>query len=448
MRAAGQAADVASGGLAMRAMLGMVNLVRRVASGLSVMLRPASILALMLVGAACGAQPVGDGRPHEANATGGEGGRAPPGTAIEPDPSPAPAGGRSLRVRPLPSNPPVPGRAGFWVVRDEDEWHGAEAPVDFDGELVLIASAGMGSGETMTVMRAVAVEGALHVTVAHALPGRGCPTLDVDRWVGQAVAIERTEGPVHVHVERRQAPPCLDEPVAALECWTATRPQRRAGSVRSIEPVTVHCDASESRTDGGRGEPERWSWRVVSAPEDSEIEEGAFGEGPEVRIETDVPGTYAWEVTITDAGGNQASAQGAAVIGPVGRSFDVTVLWESQNGEAVEAPLVVEVRRDGAVCALDADPKPPWCVTRALGDYPGFPSIVQLSANARGRFRIAVRYPEGRPEHGVAKITLAPDGTPTHILRDDRPREAGSRMPIGTVRMPRGTFTPADRAQR
>jgi len=414
-----------------------MNLAPRIASGLPLMLRSFPMMALMLV-AACGAQSEASGRP----AHGGEAARTPQGTAIEPDPSPAPEGGRPLRVRQL--SPSTLAAKGFRVVRDEDEWPAAGAPVDFDEELVLIAAAGMGSGEAMTVTRAVAHRGAVHVTVVHSLPGRDCPTLAVDAWMGQEVAIERAEGPIQVHVEERRNPPCLEEPTATFECWTTDRPERRTRSLRSIEPVTVHCDASESRADEGRAAPERWTWQMITAPEGSDLEEGLLGEGPVIELALAAPGTYAFEVTITDAQGNQTTAGGSALIGPVSRSFDVTAMWESQNGEPVDAPLVVEVRHGEAVCALDVEPKPSWCVTRALGPPPGFPSIVQLPADTRGRFRITVRYPEGRPEPGVVKLTVAPDGTPTHVLRDDEPRPAGSRWLIGTVRMPRGNFSPAD----
>lgn len=396
------------------------------------MLRFVPTLALLV--AACGASSTGNGR--TATESGG-----PPGAALEPMASPAPPGGRSLRIRPLPERTFAP--AGFRIVRD-DSGPAAEAPVDFDEELVFIASAGMGSGEAMAVTKAVATVDGLHVTVVHSFPGRGCPTLAVERWMGQEVAIEQAEGPVHVHVEERRGPPCLEAPVATLECWTADRPQQRAGSVRSIEQVPIHCDASASRTDGGRGVPERWSWRLVTAPEGSELEEGPIGDGPELEVVTDAPGTYAWELTITDAQGNQDTSTGSALIGPVQRSFDVTAMWESQNGEPVEAPLVVEVRRGDAICAIGADPKPAWCVTRPLGPPPGSPSIVQLAAEARGRFRITVRYPEGRPDGAVAKLTVAPDGVPTHVLRDDEPRPAGSHWTIGTVRMPLGSFAHTD----
>jgi len=408
-----------------------MNLGASAPSALAPMLRSVPTLAVLV--AACGASSAGNGRPA------GEP-DGPPGTAVEAEPS-APPNGRSLRVRPLPAHAFAP--AGFWIVRDDSEWPADGAPVDFDQELVLIASAGMGSGEGIGVTRAVSAGEAIHVTVVHSLPGPDCPTLASDEWVGQVVAVERAEGPVHLHVEERRNPPCLDAPTASLECWTADTPEQRAGSVRSIEPVAVHCDASASRTDG-RSEPDRWSWRLVTIPEGSELEEGPLGEGPEVTVVTDSPGTYAWEVTVTDAEGNQSTAGGSALIGPVSRTFDVTAQWESQDGEPVGAPLVIEVRHGDILCALGLEPAPTWCATRALGPPPGFPSIVQLPAGARGRFRITVRYPEGRPEHGQAKITIAPDGTPTHVLRDDRPRPAGSRWPIGSVTMPAGSFTPVD----
>ncbi|HJL06462.1 MAG TPA: hypothetical protein RMH85_27885 [Polyangiaceae bacterium LLY-WYZ-15_(1-7)] len=110
--------------------------------------------------------------------------------------TPAPTGGEEVavhEVRVLPSDV----SPGFRVIREADE-------------LVIVVSAGMGSGDSMRVVGARSVDGVLHVEVLHTLLGEGCPRLASEEWIGQVVTMARRDEPVTIHVTRRRDPPCDD----------------------------------------------------------------------------------------------------------------------------------------------------------------------------------------------------------------------------------------------
>lgn len=357
----------------------------------------------------------------------------------------APPGGQPLRYGEIPARPATPA-AGFRVVRTADDWGGSELGLSFDQAMVLVASAGMAStgGYSIDVESVTRLPDGVHVLVTHTAPGEGCPVTQAAEWVGEVVSMERVDEPVHFHVVRQQAPPCLDAPAVAFECW-AEGSEHRATSLHVPDATTITCDASASRTDGGQGGPPAGgTWKLLAAPEGSSLAAGPIGDGPRVSFQVDAPGPYPVEVTVTDAQGNEASATGSVVVGPVAEALQVQVEWRPvSEGASVELPLILKVFRGGRACSLVGRRPPPWCTIEATGEGPAAGTVVRLPADAAaGDFEIIVDYPEGnQPDQAVAEMTVTADNTPVAVFRDTEQREPQFRWEVAEVSMPSGAVT-------
>lgn len=360
----------------------------------------------------------------------------------------APPGGRPIRHGAVNALPPSP-EAGFRVARSPEDWGGGQPPVDFGQAMVLVASAGMSptGGYAMNVRNVTEAAGEVHVEVEHRAPGQNCPVPQSAEWVGQVVALERVEAPVRFHVARVQAPPCVDPPVAAVRCW-AEGSEHRAQSLHVPERAAVVCDGSESRTDGGRGgPPASGSWELVSAPEGSTVPTGTLGQGPQARLQPDVPGAYVVRLTIADAQGTTATSDATIHAGPIQQNLEATVSWSSPgggDGAATGGPLALKILRGSRGCYLGSRSLPVWCeIEPVSADDPNAGAVARLPAErARGEFLVAVDYPEGnQPDQAVAQIQLKADGVVVGEWRDAEARAAGDRWEVATVEMPAGTIT-------
>ena len=355
----------------------------------------------------------------------------------------APPGGQPLRYGTIDARPATP-EAGFRVVRSAEEWGGSPLSVSFDQAMVLVASAGMANtgGYSINVQGVTRVNDQVHVQVVHTAPGIDCPVPQAAEWVGQVVAMERVDAPVNFHVVQAQHPPCVDDPVVAFECW-AEGTELRDTSLRIPEPATIQCDATASRTDGGEGGPPTGGgWRLLAVPEGSSLTPGEFGQGPRATFTPDAPGPYPFEVSVTDAHGNTATANGTVVVGPLGEALEVRAAWDpATEGATVERPIILKVFKGSRACSLTGRGPPPWCTIEAIGEGPGAGTLIRLPvAVAGGEFEIVLDYPEGNdPEQAVAVITVTGDGAPIAEFRDTEQRSPRFRWDVATVQMPAGT---------
>lgn len=360
----------------------------------------------------------------------------------------APPGGQPLRFGAIPARPGSP-EPGFRVVRSERDWDGGPLSLSFDEAMVMVASAGIPpqGGSTLEIQSVSQVAGEVHVQVLHTLPGEECPMTGAGEWVGQVVAAERVDAPVHFHVVQQQQPPCVDPPVVAFECW-AEGNDLRATSLHVPDATTIRCDASASRTDGGQGGPPAGgSWKLLAVPEGSSLSAGEIAQGPRMELAVDAPGPYPIEVSVTDAHGNTSTAQGTVTVGPVAEALEVRVEWDpTTEGASVELPTILKVFRGPRACSLTGRGPPPWCTIEHTGEGPGAGTVARLPADsAAGSFEIIVDYPEGnQPEQAVAQVTVTADGTPVAVIRDTEARQAGYRWQVASVTMPEGAVTPAE----
>lgn len=353
----------------------------------------------------------------------------------------APPGGRPVGFAPVNALPPSP-EPGFRVARSAADWGTGQPPIDFAQGMVLIASAGMAptGGHSMTVQSVTEAQGEVHVMVVQNAPGLNCPVPQAAEWVGAVVGMEKINLPVRVHVTQTQSQPCLEPPVAALECGVEGS-DRRGTTIHVPEGAIVVCDASGSRTDGGRGgPPARGSWALTTIPEGAATQD--VPDAPRASVSLDTPGRYVITLTIADEQGTEATAEATILVGPPQEQTEVKLEWAPvAEGATVDLPLTLHVFRGRRDCSPGSSNPPNWC----QAETPASPSAartVRLPADtAVGRFAVAVDYPSGnRPSEAVAQVTLLIDGVEVAEWRDTETREANFRWEPGAIILPNATI--------
>ena len=349
----------------------------------------------------------------------------------------APPGGRPVRFGTLSALPPTP-EPGFRVARTAADWGSGPPPVDFNQAMVLVASAGTAptGGHSMMIQSVTEAAGELHVQVVQNAPGPNCPVPQAPEWVGTVVATEKVNLPVRFHVSQTQSQQCLEPPVAEVVCNVEGTDQRGT-TLHAPEGASVVCDASGSRTDGGRGgPPARGSWELSTMPEGAAPQ--PIPDSPRATLRFDTPGRYVVRLTIADEQGTTATAEATILYGPPREATTVKLEWVAvAEGSTVDLPLTLHVFRGRRDCSPTSSSPPAWCQAEAPAS-PGASRSVTLPANeASGRFDVAVDYPSGnQPSQAVAEITIAVDGIEVARWRDSETREARYRWEPGSIVLP------------
>jgi len=368
--------------------------------------------------------------------------RRPQPTIVDTSGRGAPPGGRPLRFGTIDALPPSP-EPGFRVANTQQEWGGAPVQVDFATAMLLVASAGLAptGGHSMTVQSVTEAAGELHVAVVQTAPGLNCPVPQAQEWVGTVVATEKVRLPVRFHVTQTQSQPCLEPPVASMAC-TVDGTDASGTSLHVPEGATVTCNASASRTDGGRGgPPARGSWALTTSPEGAAPQQ--IPDAPQTQLRLETPGRYVLQLTVADDQGTEATAEATLHVGGPQQQTTVKLEWApaTEGGATVDLPFTLHVFRSRRDCSPGSRTPPAWCSAETPAS-PSAPRTVTLPADAAvGRFDIAVDYPSGnRPGEAVAQITVAIDGMTIAEWRDTETREAGFRWEPGAITLPNATI--------
>ena len=361
---------------------------------------------------------------------------------------------------------------GFWVIRSEHEWRDLwpntdtdripllPTDIDFSVETLLVAAPTDREATDVRILHVVdTADAGVHIYLAQALPGDGCPPAPKDERVPvDAVRVRDDKKEFHFHVESRIDPPCEEPPEAKVACRVNGTTAPLESKVKS-EPGKVIACVSQGKPGMRPTVDSTWSFQRSPRGTTAKM---TFGEGGRsITFKTDAFGLYEVGQEITDDLGRRAQATAEVEILPPKDQLVVQMLWTKfQPGDdpttfpRVELHVVGEkpppppppnlparlrpplasqsvpwILVKGDCVAAEGATLPPWCKARFVEPT----TIEELQVAAFPEYRIGVRYGDDRYQGAPVLCVRTFRGAQASEWCDDRVRSEGNWWDVARV---------------
>ena len=341
-------------------------------------------------------------------------------------------------------------RAGFAVIRSNDEWQNAwpagnvpsmPATLDTARSMLLVAVAEDKDTVRMQIQKVIETGDHVHIFVRETRAGQSCPTKR-EHTPLDAVITERIEKPVKFYVEEERAESCGDAPAVVLNCRANAAPAWTP-KVSAAPGDKVECEMSAET---------RGRFAIVeSAVALGELPGGsaaklAYTKGTlRGAFDVDVFGSYVVRAEAKDESGRITSVNATVdVVPPKTKDVLVQLVWTGfdANDDPSTFPRVklrATETRDAKgkpvahECSV-ATARPELCDVKTRGAY----THMTLKAGDK-HVPLDVLYADERAEKGpLVCIQVYFDGARTGETCDRKHRGPDERWNVGTVDMATG----------
>lgn len=334
-------------------------------------------------------------------------------------------------------------RAGFFVVRNHEDWanlHMTTQPPPFPPTLdparsMLVVAIGDGNELVETrIQRMLESATAVHVFVKETKRGEGCVG-GSERAPVDAVMTTRVDKPLRFYVETTPGESCGEAPTAAIQCRLEGA-QQWFPTLEAKPGDTIECELTAEA---------KGKFAIV----DRVLTVGELPLGSSSKIAysrgttrgsfpVDVFGKYVLRGEVTDEGGRKTVITGnVEALPPKSKDAVVQLLW--QNLDPTDDPDTfprLELRAEGpkgAECSAKK-PNPSLCEVKTKSAY----THMRLPASDE-KVGLSVFYVDERVEKGpLACIQVYWDGTRTVEACDRKHRNAEEKWEIGVLDMTTG----------
>ncbi len=317
---------------------------------------------------------------------------------------------------------------GYWVVGSEHEWRELwpsidadripllPTDIDFANELLLVAAPADHAVTEVRIHAAInTAEAGVHVYLTQSLPGKGCPAPPSDERVPVSAArVPRFSKEVHFHVEAKEDSPCEAPPEAKIGC-RLEGPGDDFSDKLVVEPGKMVACRSEGKP-GMRPTVDR-TWSFRSLPQGTISKMTIAPSGSVVTFPTDVYGTYAVGLEVTDDLGRTSKGTADVQVAPPKDELVVQMVWTKFEptddpstfprvelhvaGDKTPIPVSKETtfasRNQPWIlvhgdCTVGGEKLPAWCHSRAVAQT----SIASVVTDLFPQYRIGVKYLDDR----------------------------------------------------
>lgn len=377
--------------------------------------------------------------------------------------------GEALKVTHWDMDPRPGLTRGYWVVKSErawrDLWPTIEADripllpdgINFATQMLVVAAPNELAATGARVHQVIDTsENGVHVYVSQQLPGMGCPAEKRDDKVPVDLAlVTSVDKEVHFHVETRNDDPCSPPPEAKIGCHASGDAAAYSENLTVDPGKKVSC-LSQGKP-GSRPIADR-TWSFRSLPPGAETKMTITNNGATIAFDTDVYGTYAVGLEVSDDLGRTAKATSDVNVFPSKDALVVQMVWTKFQpsddpstfprvelhvmGDKTPLPTValpgraipmaarstpwILVKGD---CTLQNEKPPAWCKGKAIG----VTSIEELPVDAFPQYRIGVHYVDDRFPGQPVLCVRTFRGDAAAEWCDDKPRSAGSWWDVSRI---------------
>lgn len=346
-------------------------------------------------------------------------------------------------------------KPGYFVLRRADDWltvwtdarPGRPRPppvpagVDWDKQLLLVATATAPNATSISIDRVVATENqALQVYVTEQVPGDGCPvTLPKAPPIDVATATTPVDD-VTYWIDREIGSSCGDRPHARVDCKVLGSNDAPTEKLTVSSGQTVTCDGTKSDSGAARSIMDR-NWFFTLAPAGSTAKLRIDSGGKTVTFLVDAYGTYTIRHEVSDNEGRAGDAV-VTILVPPPEETTVQVGWShitAQDDPATFPRIELQIVQTGSAlpCSSATDVRPQWCHIDNLAAL----TRVKVDRIEKKNYKFRVKYVDDRYQGGpMVCLRVFPKGQKPAETCDDNKRKQYEVWEAGFLDLDSGAF--------